>query len=88
MNLGINKILPREELMEYSRKQALKLIPPNAPSLSIRLMKRTIHSYFREIIENQLDIENKYWIQTLSSEDFKRSLEALKKKKDPNFMGN
>jgi enoyl-CoA hydratase/carnithine racemase len=74
--------------MEYSRKQALKLIPPNAPSLSIRLMKRTIHSYFREIIENQLDIENKYWIQTLSSEDFKRSLEALKKKKDPNFMGN
>ncbi|TFF63428.1 MAG: enoyl-CoA hydratase, partial [Promethearchaeota archaeon] len=87
MNLGINKILPRKELMEYTREQALKLIPPKGPSLSIKLMKKTMHSYFREIIEKQLDLENKSWIKTLSSKDFQRSLEALKEKRDPEFIG-
>ena len=43
-NLGlINKVMPRDKLMSYARKQALKLIPPRGPSLSIKLMKKTIH---------------------------------------------
>ncbi|MEJ2248381.1 MAG: enoyl-CoA hydratase/isomerase family protein [Candidatus Lokiarchaeota archaeon] len=86
-NLGINKIVPRINLMEYTRKKALELIPPKSPTLSIKLMKKTIHSYFREIIEKQLNLENKYWKKTLASKDFQNSLEALKERRDAEFIG-
>lgn len=87
-NLGlINKVIPRDELMSYARKQALKLIPPRGPSLSIKLMKKTIHSYFRNILEQQLDLENKGWIKVIQSRDFGESLKALKEKRDPIFIG-
>ena len=55
----INKVLPKNELMPYAREQALRLIPPKGPSVSIKLMKKTMHAYFRDIIEKQLDLENK-----------------------------
>ncbi|MBD3213054.1 MAG: enoyl-CoA hydratase [Candidatus Lokiarchaeota archaeon] len=83
----VNEIVDRDELMEFTRAQAMKLIPPNGPSLSIKLMKKTIHSYFRDIIEQQLDLENKGWVKTLTSKDFKESLEALKEKRDAHFVG-
>jgi enoyl-CoA hydratase/carnithine racemase len=73
--------------MPYARKQALKLIPPKCPSLSIKLMKKTIHSYFRDILETQLDLENKMWTKTIQSKDFEESLKALKEKRDPTFLG-
>ncbi len=88
-NLGlINKVLPRDKLMPYARNQALRLIPPKGPSLSIKLMKKTIHTYFRGILEEQLDLENKMWTKTIKSKDFGESLKALKEKRDPIFIGN
>lgn len=87
LNLGINKVLPAEELMPYVRKQAMRLIPPKGPSLAIKLMKKTMHAHFREIIEQQLDLENKGWKKALRSKDFRRSIKALKEKKEPKFVG-
>ncbi|TXT60093.1 MAG: 3-hydroxypropionyl-coenzyme A dehydratase [Promethearchaeota archaeon] len=87
MGLGINQVLPSEELMDYTRQQAMRLIPPQGPSLAIKLMKKTMHSYFRDIIETQLDLENKGWRKTLKSKDFKRSIIALKEKKPTEFIG-
>ncbi len=83
----INKVLPKEKLMPYARNQALRLIPPKGPSLSIELMKKTMHTYFRDIIERQLDLENKMWTKTILSKDFGESLKALKEKRDPTFLG-
>ena len=83
----VNKVLPEDELMPYARKQALRLIPPQGPTLSIKLMKRTMHSYFREIIETQLDLENKVWSKAIRSKDFNESLIALKEKREPIFIG-
>jgi len=83
----INNVLPLKELMSYTKSQALKLIPPLGPSLSIRFMKKTMHNYFRDIIEEQLDLENKYWVKTLTSKDFNESLNALKEKRKPKFIG-
>jgi len=83
----VNKVLPKNELMPFVREQALKLIPPKGPTLSIKLMKKTIHSYFRDIIEKQLDIENRAWGKTVRSKDFNTSLKALKEKRDPIFIG-
>ena len=87
-NIGlVNKVLPKEKLMPYARKQALRLIPPKGPSLSIKLMKKTIHTYFRDIIEKQLDLENKMWTKAIQSKDFGESLKALKEKRDVIFSG-
>jgi 2-(1,2-epoxy-1,2-dihydrophenyl)acetyl-CoA isomerase len=87
-NLGlINKVLPREKLLPYAKEQALRLIPPKAPYLSIKIMKKTIHSYFRDIIVKQMDLENKGWVKTLISEDFRESLASLKEKREPIFKG-
>ena len=83
----VNKVLPKLELMPYVREQAMRLIPPKGPTLSIKLMKKTIHGYFREILEKQLDMENRAWGKTIRSKDFSESLKALKEKRDPKFNG-
>ncbi len=83
----VNKVLPKEDLMPYARKQALRLIPPKGPSLSIKLMKKTIHGYFKDILEKQLDLENKAWAKALQSKDFGESLKALKEKRETAFVG-
>ena len=86
--LGIaNKVLPKEELIPYAREQALKLIPPKGPSLAIKLMKKTMHSYFREILDKTLDLENRALRKAFASYDFKESMMALKEKRDPIFKG-
>jgi 2-(1,2-epoxy-1,2-dihydrophenyl)acetyl-CoA isomerase len=88
LKLGlINKVLKSEELMPYAKERALRLIPPKGPSLSIKLMKKTIHSYYRNIIESQLDLENKGWRKAIISNDFNESLKAIKEKREPVFIG-
>ncbi len=83
----VNKVLPPDELIPYSREQALKLIPPKGPSLSLKLMKKTMHAYFREILDKTLDLENKTLRKVFTSKDFNESMKALKEKRDPVFIG-
>jgi enoyl-CoA hydratase/carnithine racemase len=83
----VNKVLPPEKLIPFSREQALKLIPPKAPSVSIKLMKKTMHRYFKEIIFDTLDLENKGLNKLFTTKDFLESMKALKKKRDPVFIG-
>lgn len=88
LKLGLaNKVLPKEELMPYAREQALRLIPPKGPSLSIKLMKKTMHSYFYDILSKTLDKENRALRKTLTTHDFRESMEALKEKRDAVFIG-
>ena len=83
----VNKVLPLEELMPYAREQALRLIPPKGPSLSIKLMKKTIHDYFREILSKTLDLENEGLRACIETSDFRASLKSLVTKKEPIFKG-
>ncbi len=83
----VNKVLPLEELMPYAREQALRLIPPKGPSLSIKLMKKTIHDYFREILSKTLDLENEGLRACIETSDFRASLKSLVTKKEPLFKG-
>ena len=88
LELGlVNKVLPNDELMEYTREQALRLIPPKGPSLSIKLMKKTMHAYFREILSHTLDLENKALRKTFASKDFKEAMSALEEKRETKFVG-
>ena len=88
LDLGlVNKVLPPKELIPYAREQALKLIPPKGPSLSLKLMKKTMHAYFRDILERTLDLENRGLRKTFTSKDFNESMKAIKEKRDPIFVG-
>jgi len=88
LELGlVNKVLPKDDLMRYTREQALRLIPPKGPSLSIKLMKKTMHSYFRDILSHTLDLENKALRKTFASKDFKEAMSALKERREAKFIG-
>ncbi len=83
----VNKVLPPDDLIPYAREQALRLIPPKGPSLSIKLMKKTIHAYFVDIFDKVLDLENRSLRRTFRSKDLRESMRALKEKRDPVFIG-
>ena len=83
----VNKVLPREELIPYARKQAMRLIPPQGPSRSINLMKKTMHAYFIDILERTLDLENKGLRKMFRTKDFSESMNSLKEKRKPTFIG-
>jgi len=63
----------------------LRLIPPKGPSLALNFMKKSMHAYYRDILEKQLDLENEYWNKCVKSKDFRESLAALKEKREPIF---
>ena len=83
----INKALPPEELLPFVRKQAERLIPPKGPSLSLKLMKKTMHEYFREIISSTLDKENEALQAAFKTHDMRESTKALMQKREPIFKG-
>ena len=83
----VNQVLPNDKLMTFAREQALKLIPPKGPSLSIKLTKKTFHDYYKDILSNTLDLENEGLRGLLKSHDFRESLKALGQKREPKFKG-
>jgi len=83
----INKVVPSEDLLPYARHQALRLIPPIGPSLSIKLMKKTMHDYFKDIISKTLDLENEGLRELFKTHDFRESLKSLIQKREPVFKG-
>ncbi|MHA1689247.1 MAG: enoyl-CoA hydratase/isomerase family protein [Promethearchaeota archaeon] len=88
LKLGlVNAVLPPEKLIPFAREQALRLIPPQGPSIAIKLMKKTMHAYFRDILSDTLDRENKALRKCFTTHDFRESMKALKEKREPVFMG-
>ena len=83
----VNKVLPPDELMPYAREQALRLIPPKGPSLSLKLMKKTMHNYFKDILSRTLDLENEGLRALFKTSDFRAATKSLITKKEPVFKG-
>ena len=83
----VNKVLPSDELIPYVRKQALRLVPPNSPSLSLSKMKKIMHSHFKEIASKTLDLENQGLRELFKTRDFRAATKSLITKKDPIFKG-
>jgi len=83
----VNKVLPLNELIPYAREQALKLITPKAPGLSIRLMRKALHDIFKDQIYKILDIENEGYTQLLKTSDVRIAMSARQKKIEPVFKG-
>jgi len=83
----VNKVLSSEELIPYVREQALRLIPPKGPSRAINLMKKTMHTYFLDILAATVELENEGWKKLVVSKDMIESTKALQEKRDPVFIG-
>ncbi len=83
----VNKVLPSDELIPYVRKQALRLIPPNSPSLSLTKIKQIMHSNFKSIASKTLDLENQALRELFETHDFRAATQSLITKKDPIFKG-
>jgi 2-(1,2-epoxy-1,2-dihydrophenyl)acetyl-CoA isomerase len=83
----VNKVLPPDELLRYAREQALKLIPPNSPTLAINKMKQIMNAYFQNIASKTLDLENEALRELFKTSDFRAATKSLITKKDPVFKG-
>jgi 2-(1,2-epoxy-1,2-dihydrophenyl)acetyl-CoA isomerase len=83
----VNGVLPKDELLPFARKQALRLIPPSGPSLALKWMKRIIHRPLIDLVSHALDMENKALNKVATSGDFRESIKALKEKRDAVFKG-
>jgi 2-(1,2-epoxy-1,2-dihydrophenyl)acetyl-CoA isomerase len=83
----VNKVLPSDELLRYAREQALRLIPPNAPSLAINKMKKIMHAYFKDIAAKTLDLENEALRESFKTSDFRAATKSLITKQEPRFKG-
>ena len=88
LELGlVNKVLPLNELVPFAREQALKLIAPKAPGLSIKLMRKAMHAMFKDQIYKILDIENDGYTILMSKPDVGIAMSARLKKTEPKFKG-
>ena len=88
LDLGlVNKVIPHDELIAYSKKMALKLVPPKGASLAVGLTKRAMHRPFIEAVSRALDLENEALNKTFASADFWEALAARKEKRAPDFKG-
>ena len=83
----VNKVLPHEELLPYARERAKKLIPPNGPSMAVRLTKRALHRQLTGEIQRSLDEENIGLNQAFKSQDFAEAVMARIEKRDPVYKG-
>lgn len=83
----VNKVVPHDQLLAYARERALQLIPPNGPSMAVRLTKKAIHRQVAGNIQRALDEENIGLDQGLKTEDFMEALIARAEKRGPVFKG-
>jgi len=83
----INAVVPHEELMNHCRTVAERLMPPKGASVSIKLIKKMIHNFFRDIVSQTLDQENIVLRASFKTPDFRESIKSLQEKRDSVFTG-
>jgi len=88
LELGlVNKILPHNELVDYAKEMALKLVPPKGASLAVGLTKQAMHRPLIDAVTRALDAENEGLNKSFASSDFWEALAARKEKREPDFKG-
>jgi enoyl-CoA hydratase/carnithine racemase len=88
VELGLaGKVLPHADLLEYTREQALQLIPPRGAGLAIREMKNAIHAPQVAALTEALDRENTALNKLFRSKDFTEGVSARLERRDPVFTG-
>ena len=55
--------------------------------MALKLMKKTIHDYYKDILSDTLDRENEALRATFKTHDMRESTKALSQKREPIFKG-
>ncbi|MBT4519333.1 MAG: enoyl-CoA hydratase [Halieaceae bacterium] len=84
----VNKVLPHEELLSYTRQKTLQLIPPAGAGLAIREMKKLLHEPHIDAIGHALDLENQALGLLFKSSDFAEGIAARVERRPPVFTGS
>lgn len=83
----VNRVLPHGELLQFTREQTCKLIPPQGAGLAVRLSKEILHKPMIEAVSRALDRENEGLNRGFGTADFMEALNARMEKRDPQFRG-
>ena len=86
LNLA-NAVVAHDELMSYTREQALQLVPPLGAPLGVRAMKKLLHEPIIEQISDALDRENKALASLFESADFAEAVAARQQRRAAIFTG-
>lgn len=81
----VNKVVPKEKLMEEAMTTARTLA--TKPALAIRAAKETIHQGLGMTLDQGLDLEIERWSYLCSTEDQKEGAAAFIEKRKPVFKG-
>lgn len=81
----INFAVSAEELDEVAFRWANRLA--KAPQLAVRTTKTVVNMELKRIAHAQMDAGMAYESMTMTSEDLREAIDAVKEKRKPNFVG-
>ena len=84
----VNKVLPHDQLLDYTREKALQLIPPKGAGLAIGEMKKLLHEPHVAAVSHALDMENQALQLLFGSSDFAEAMTARVERRPPVFTGH
>lgn len=81
----VNKVVPRDSLMDEARKLALKLI--KQPAFALKIIKLAVNEGINMDLYSALRHESRCFEILFSTEDQKEGMQAFVEKREPNFKG-
>ena len=81
----VNRVVPRDKLMESTREMAEKLAA--GPPLGLKFTKRALNRSMWEGLQSQLEYEAAAQTLCFLSEDFQEGLKSFHEKRKPEFHG-
>jgi enoyl-CoA hydratase len=81
----VNKIFPREKVLDESLKMAKVLA--TKPAFAIRAIKRVVDNGLQMDLDHAFSYESSHFLGIWASYDFKEGTQAFLEKRKPNFKG-
>ena len=86
LNIGlVNKVVPKEQLMEAAMEYAERLA--KGPTRALGMMKKMLNRSFEMNIQSAMDYEAAYQGLLVSTEDVKEGVMSFLEKRPPEFKG-
>ncbi len=84
----VNDVIAHDQIMDFVRETALKLIPPQGAGLAVMETKRALNTPLIEYYERALKLENEGLLKTAATKDFFEGMIARKEKRAPVYKGS
>ena len=81
----VNKVVPKEALLNEAKAWAKKLA--SKPKVALSLLKNAMDTGINMDLKSALDFENNCFVVTYVSEDGREGFQAFAEKRKPSFKG-